>query len=209
LKAAPQRGQPGDKMPGENIKQDIISRGDAAGEPHHSNKPNSNNNNKSKQQQQQAGVTTPARGVTGLSKDNRGVATGQTRPQGVGKNQDKEQADRSRPRESKSDRELSEGGGKIDQELRGVGGRSDQELRTGGGKSAASSKAAGGDRAGAAALATRDDRQMEEIRAAKHFNCTGRGPGLYADVNTGCKVSKRLYSARNFTSFETSLLYFL
>jgi hypothetical protein len=39
-----------------------------------------------------------------------------------------------------------------------------------------------------AVLAARDDRQMEEFRAAKHFNCTGRGPGLYADVNTGCKV---------------------
>jgi hypothetical protein len=40
----------------------------------------------------------------------------------------------------------------------------------------------------AAVLAARDDRQMEEFRAAKHFNCTGREPGLYADVNTGCKV---------------------
>jgi hypothetical protein len=40
-----------------------------------------------------------------------------------------------------------------------------------------------------AVLEARDARQMEEFRAAKHFNCTGRGPGLYADVNTGCKVT--------------------
>jgi hypothetical protein len=44
------------------------------------------------------------------------------------------------------------------------------------------------DEGAAAVLAARDDRQMEEFRAAKHFNCTGREPGLYADVNTGCKV---------------------
>jgi len=43
------------------------------------------------------------------------------------------------------------------------------------------------DDGGAAVLAARDDRQMEEFRAAKRFNCTGREPGLYADVNTGCK----------------------
>ncbi len=56
---------------------------------------------------------------------------------------------------------------------------------------AARKPAAAADRAddgAAAVLAARDDRQMEEFRAAKHFNCAGREPGLYADVNTGCKV---------------------
>jgi len=57
------------------------------------------------------------------------------------------------------------------------------------------------DDGGAAVLAARDDRQMEEFRAAKRFNCTGREPGLYADVNTGCKVSKafQLHGPRAWT----------
>jgi hypothetical protein len=58
-------------------------------------------------------------------------------------------------------------------------------------KATAARRPAAADRAdegAAAVLAARDDRQIEEFRAAKHFNCTGREPGLYADVNTGCKV---------------------
>ncbi len=54
------------------------------------------------------------------------------------------------------------------------------------------------DEGAAAVLAARDDRQMEEFRAAKHFNCTGREPGLYADVNTGCKVSCTLQRKSEF-----------
>jgi hypothetical protein len=60
-----------------------------------------------------------------------------------------------------------------------------------GAKATAVRRPAAADRAddgAAAVLAARDDRQMEEFRAAKHFNCTGRDPGLYADVKTGCKV---------------------
>jgi hypothetical protein len=83
-------------------------------------------------------------------------------------------------------------GSPVDTAAAGSRPRQGKEIQAlGGTKAPAARKPPAADRAddgAAAVLAARDDRQMEEFRAAKHFNCTGREPGLYADVNTGCKV---------------------
>ena len=112
-----------------------------------------------------------------------GVSGGRVSGKGVGKVQGEALTAtvRGQPREGKAIQEVRGGNGKKTAAA-GV------QVKEAAAEDAGRDDGDAGRDDGAAVLAARDDRQMEEFRAAKHFNCTGRGPGLYADVNTGCKV---------------------